>query len=43
MASNTLRAAGHDHPWLQSTTLVAQDCARKMPRHGALAAKTRYR
>jgi tRNA-specific 2-thiouridylase len=37
---------GHDHPWLQSTTLVAQDCswvAGHAPANGALAAKTRYR
>ena len=47
MASNTLWAVqGHDHPWLQSTTLVAQDCswvAGHAPAAGALAAKTRYR
>ncbi|MBC7549248.1 MAG: tRNA 2-thiouridine(34) synthase MnmA [Polaromonas sp.] len=47
MASNTLWAVqGHDHPWLQSTTLVAQDCswvAGNAPANGALAAKTRYR
>ncbi len=47
MASNTLWAVqGHDHPWLQSTTLVAQDCswvAGHAPANGALAAKTRYR
>jgi tRNA-specific 2-thiouridylase len=47
MASNTLWAVqGHDHPWLQSTTLVAQDCswvAGRAPAPGALAAKTRYR
>ena len=47
MASNTLWAVqGHDHPWLQSTTLVAEDCswvAGHAPVNGALAAKTRYR
>ncbi len=47
MASNTLWAVqGHDHPWLQSTALVAQDCswvAGHAPASGALAAKTRYR
>ena len=47
MASNTLWAVqGHDHPWLQSTTLMAQDCswvAGCAPAIGALAAKTRYR
>ena len=47
MASNTLWAVqGHDHPWLQSTTLEAQDCswvAGHAPANGALAAKTRYR
>ena len=47
MASNTLWAVqGHDHPWLQSTTLVAQDCswvAGHAPANGALAAKTRDR
>ena len=49
MASNTLWAVqGHDHPWLQSTTLVAQDCswvAGHAPASAqtALAAKTRYR
>ena len=47
MASNTLWAVqGHDHPWLQSTELAAQDCswvAGSAPKPGALAAKTRYR
>ncbi len=47
MASNTLWAVqGHDHPWLQSTALVAHDCswvAGHAPSSGALAAKTRYR
>jgi tRNA-specific 2-thiouridylase len=47
MVSNTLWAVqGHDHPWLQSTTLVAEDCswvAGHAPVNGALAAKTRYR
>jgi tRNA-specific 2-thiouridylase len=47
MASNTLWAVqGHDHLWLQSTELAAQDCswvAGSAPKQGALAAKTRYR
>ena len=47
MATNTLWAVqGHDHPWLQSTELAAQDCswvAGHAPGPGALAAKTRYR
>ena len=47
MASNTLWAVqGHDHPWLQSTELEAQDCswvAGSPPAPGQLAAKTRYR
>jgi len=47
MATNTLWAVqGHDHPWLQSTELAAQDCswvAGSAPEPGALAAKTRYR
>ena len=47
LASNTLWAVqGHDHPWLQSTALVAQDAswvAGQPPPGGALAAKTRYR
>ena len=45
--SNTLWVVqGHDHPWLQSTTLSAQDCswvAGAAPAPGALTAKTRYR
>ncbi|WP_309680016.1 tRNA 2-thiouridine(34) synthase MnmA [Polaromonas sp.] len=47
MAANTLWVVqGHDHPWLQSTTLAAQDCswvAGSPPAAGPLAAKTRYR
>ncbi len=47
MATNTLWAVqGHDHPWLQSTELSAQDCswvAGSAPAPGTLAAKTRYR
>jgi tRNA-specific 2-thiouridylase len=47
MASNTLWVVqGHDHPWLMSTHLVAQDAAwtGAAPRVGAvLSAKTRYR
>jgi tRNA-specific 2-thiouridylase len=47
MASNTLIAVqGHGHPWLQSTTLHADDVswvAGASPRAGALGAKTRYR
>jgi len=47
MDSNTLWVVqGHDHPWLQSTRLSAQDCswvAGSAPAPGALAAKTRYR
>jgi tRNA-specific 2-thiouridylase len=47
MATNTLWVVqGHDHPWLQSTVLTAQDCswvAGSAPALGALAAKTRYR
>ena len=47
MATNTLWAVqGHDHPWLQSTELTAQDCSwvsGSAPRPGAMAAKTRYR
>ncbi len=47
MATNTLWAVqGHDHPWLQSTELAAQDCswvAGSAPAVGPLAAKTRYR
>jgi tRNA-uridine 2-sulfurtransferase len=47
MEHNTLWVVqGHDHPWLQSTHLVAQDvrwCAGRAPANGLLAAKTRYR
>jgi tRNA-specific 2-thiouridylase len=47
MASNTLWVVqGHDHPWLQSHQLQAQDAswiAGHAPPAGALAAKTRYR
>lgn len=47
MADNTLWVVqGHDHPWLQSTVLQAQDCswvAGTPPTPGAMAAKTRYR
>ena len=47
MQSNTLWVVqGHEHPWLQSTTLSAQDCswvAGSAPALGAMAAKTRYR
>jgi tRNA-uridine 2-sulfurtransferase len=47
MATNTLWAVqGHDHPWLLSTELMAQDCswvAGSAAEPGALAAKTRYR
>jgi tRNA-specific 2-thiouridylase len=47
MLTNTLWAVqGHDHPWLQSTQLTAQDCswvAGSAPAPGTLAAKTRYR
>ena len=45
--SNTLWVVqGHDHPWLLSTRLDAQDCswvAGSAPAAGTLAAKTRYR
>ncbi|MES2946825.1 MAG: tRNA 2-thiouridine(34) synthase MnmA [Pseudomonadota bacterium] len=37
---------GHDHPWLQSTELAAQDCswvAGSAPALGSMAAKARYR
>ena len=44
---NTLRVVqGHDHPWLLSHRLVAQDvswCAGHAPAPGAYTAKTRYR
>jgi len=47
LASNTLRVVqGHDHPWLLSHQLVAQDvswCAGHAPAPGPYAAKTRYR
>ena len=47
MAANTLYCVqGHDHPWLQSGALVADDAswiAGHAPRAGACAAKTRYR
>jgi tRNA-specific 2-thiouridylase len=47
MESNTLYAVqGHDHPWLQSNSLTADDTswvAGRAPASGALAAKTRYR
>jgi tRNA-specific 2-thiouridylase len=47
MATNTLWAVqGHDHPWLQSTELSAQDCSwvsGSASEFGPLAAKTRYR
>ena len=47
MASNTLWVVqGHEHPWLQSLSLHAQDAswiAGTPPGDGALAAKTRYR
>ena len=47
MASNTLYAVqGHDHPWLLSSSLNAQDAswvAGVAPQPGLLAAKSRYR
>ncbi len=47
MDSNTLWAVqGHDHPWLQSTELSAQDCSwvsGSPPAPCSMAAKTRYR
>ena len=47
MDSNTLWVVqGHDHPWLLSTQLSAQDCswvAGSAPALGRVAAKTRYR
>jgi tRNA-specific 2-thiouridylase len=47
MARNTLWVVqGHDHPWLLSTELTAQDAswvAGSAPCAGLLAAKTRYR
>ena len=45
--TNTLWVVqGHNHPWLLSTQLEAQDCswvAGSAPATGAMAAKTRYR
>ena len=47
LEKNTLRVVqGHDHPWLLSHRLVAQDvswCAGQAPTPGSYAAKTRYR
>jgi tRNA-uridine 2-sulfurtransferase len=47
MAANTLYIVqGHDHPWLQSHALTADDAswvAGQAPQPGAMAAKTRYR
>jgi tRNA-specific 2-thiouridylase len=47
MQTNTLWVVqGHEHPWLQSTFLTAQDASwvgGVAPAHSALAAKTRYR
>ncbi|ACB32706.1 tRNA (5-methylaminomethyl-2-thiouridylate)-methyltransferase [Leptothrix cholodnii SP-6] len=48
LASNTLYAVqGHDHPWLQSQRLSADDASWigtvPQPGQGGLAAKTRYR
>jgi tRNA-specific 2-thiouridylase len=46
MATNTLYAVqGHDHPWLQSSTLVANDISwtGSAPQARQMAAKTRYR
>jgi len=47
MAANTLWVVqGHEHPWLQSTQLTAQDASwvsGHAPDAGLLAAKTRYR
>jgi tRNA-specific 2-thiouridylase len=47
MASNTLWVVqGHDHPWLLSTVVKAQDASwvsGEPPSLGTLAAKTRYR
>jgi tRNA-specific 2-thiouridylase len=47
MEHNTLWVVqGHEHPWLQSSQLTAQDaswCAGHPPAYGALSAKTRYR
>ena len=47
MEHNTLWVVqGHDHPWLLSSQLQAQDaswCAGQPPANGTLSAKTRYR
>jgi tRNA-specific 2-thiouridylase len=47
MAANTLWVVqGHEHPWLQSSQLAAQDASwisGHAPEAGLLAAKTRYR
>lgn len=47
LETNTLWVVqGHEHPWLQSTQLSAQNCswvAGTPPAPGALAAKSRYR
>jgi tRNA-specific 2-thiouridylase len=47
LRSNELRVVqGHDHPWLQSAALAADDAtwiAGRAPGTGRLAAKTRYR
>ena len=47
IATNTLYAVqGHDHPWLLSSALVADDLswvAGQAPEAGSFAAKTRYR
>ena len=47
IATNTLYAVqGHEHPWLLSSTLVADDLswvAANAPQAGAFAAKSRYR
>jgi tRNA-uridine 2-sulfurtransferase len=47
LENNVLRVVqGHDHPWLLSDSLVADDCSwvsGRAPEAGALAAKTRYR
>ena len=47
IATNTLFVVqGHDHPWLASDALVADDAswvAGRAPAPGAVAAKTRYR
>jgi tRNA-specific 2-thiouridylase len=47
MEHNTLWVVqGHEHPWLQSSQLSAQDaswCAGQPPTDGSLSAKTRYR